>query len=279
MRTNRRTKLSRKFLAYQMERELRKLLLEDNDMLIEAVQKNITQIRIYYKLYGGLKADAPEPSGQFLKGLFGWVSQDRLNEFKKKLADINVDVFSRSGKFALSKLSPDPPKWQFTNPFLRSSLKKRAEDFGATWDRMYQNSIDTIAKKFIEHGGHPYDADFVKSVKSELNYNATYEAKRFARTEVGVIQNQAQAEVFTKNGVDGFEWSVAHIGNRRPNHQKLGGKKIRAGETFTLIGADGITYHPRYPQDSVLPVGEVANCTCDILPIVITDKPIEWSGQ
>ena len=48
----------------------------------------------------------------------------------------------------------------------------------------------------------------------------------------------------------------------RPNHVAMNGQKVKKDETFTLIGADGSTYQPKYPRDPVLPVGETANCHC-----------------
>lgn len=35
-----------------------------------------------------------------------------------------------------------------------------------------------------------------------------------------------------------------------------------------LEGADGITYYPEYPRDSILPPGESVNCHCISQPIV-----------
>ena len=64
--------------------------------------------------------------------------------------------------------------------------------------------------------------------------------------------------------VEEKEWK--HTGSYRntprQNHVDMNGQRVPKGDTYTLIGADGRTYHPAYPRDSILPAGESINCKC-----------------
>jgi hypothetical protein len=48
----------------------------------------------------------------------------------------------------------------------------------------------------------------------------------------------------------------------RHNHKRLDGATVPIDEPFTLMGADGVAYHPQHPHDGVLPAGEIINCQC-----------------
>jgi uncharacterized protein with gpF-like domain len=57
----------------------------------------------------------------------------------------------------------------------------------------------------------------------------------------------------------------------RENHEDMDGQVVDKADTFTLIGADGGVYYPRYPRDPDLPPGETINCHCIDEPVVDDD--------
>lgn len=67
----------------------------------------------------------------------------------------------------------------------------------------------------------------------------------------------------------GKKWLHSHIGVPRPYHLLLNGTVIGADEQFELIGSDGTSYMVDAPHDPILPVGEVANCRCTVVPVVM----------
>ena len=93
------------------------------------------------------------------------------------------------------------------------------------------------------------------------------------QTEVKRIQNisthdriiQAKQQV----GDMGKKWIHSHVGVPRPGHLMLDGVIIPADEQFELVGADGEIYYVDHPHDPDLPAGEVINCRCQIVPVVM----------
>lgn len=69
-------------------------------------------------------------------------------------------------------------------------------------------------------------------------------------------------------------WAHSHGGNPpRANHVAMHGKGVVMGEAFTLLGADGIDYFPRFPKDTILPVGERISCHCTgVTKVVLVTK-------
>lgn len=80
--------------------------------------------------------------------------------------------------------------------------------------------------------------------------------------------------------VEEKEWkhTGAYRNQPRRNHVSMSGQRVPKGEPFVLEGADGNTYYPAYPRDSILPPGESVNCHCISQPIVSEEAlglPIE----
>lgn len=80
--------------------------------------------------------------------------------------------------------------------------------------------------------------------------------------------------------VEEKEWR--HIGayrtEPRRNHVDMDGQRVKKSEKFTLEGADGNTYYPEYPRDSILPPGESVNCHCisqGIVSAAVLGIPVE----
>ena len=125
---------------------------------------------------------------------------------------------------------------------------------------------DKIAELLDNHikGGKGID-DFVKALQESGIRNERYRARTVAVTETLRAHSVAHDDARLQNPCV-VEKIWRHTGLRnntpRPNHVAMNGQKVKKDETFTLIGADGSTYQPKYPRDPVLPVGETANCHC-----------------
>jgi hypothetical protein len=93
------------------------------------------------------------------------------------------------------------------------------------------------------------------------------------QTEVKRIQNITTSDRISQSLQQvndmGKKWLHSHIGVPRPGHLMLDGVVVAADEQFELEGADGETYYVDSPHDPLLPVGEVANCRCTVVPVVM----------
>ena len=101
-----------------------------------------------------------------------------------------------------------------------------------------------------------------------------YRARRTSVTEMLRVHSVAQQEALMQSpSVEEKAW--VHTGSYkntpRQNPVDMNGVRVPKSETFTLIGADGVTYYPMYPRDSILPPGESVNCHCLVQPIVSED--------
>lgn len=93
------------------------------------------------------------------------------------------------------------------------------------------------------------------------------------QTEVKRVQNMTTVDRITqaKQQVQdvGKKWVHSHIGIPRPGHLMLDGTVVAADEQFELVGADGGVYSVDGPYDPELPVGEIVNCRCTVVPVVM----------
>lgn len=101
-----------------------------------------------------------------------------------------------------------------------------------------------------------------------------YRARRAALTEVLRAHGYSQLESYIQSpAVDEKMWrhTGSHRNTPRQNHVDMDGQRVPVKEAFTLIGADGSTYHPQTPRDTSLPAAESVNCHCIMQPVVNQD--------
>ena len=70
----------------------------------------------------------------------------------------------------------------------------------------------------------------------------------------------------------------SHKNEPRENHVDMDGQRVPVGESYELIGADGVKYYPMFPVDPDLPPAESINCHCisqDIVDEDILVLPLE----
>lgn len=141
--------------------------------------------------------------------------------------------------------------------------KDWSEELGRLMKLSSHEKIEQLLTDNLKNGKSV--ADFTRALMDEGIRSVRYQARRVALTETLRAHSVAQQEAITQNpAVDKKEW--VHTGNYRntprENHVAMSGVIVPKKEPFTLEGADGEIYHPMYPRDSTLPVGETANCHC-----------------
>ena len=161
-----------------------------------------------------------------------------------------------------------------------TALSKRTYNWIDNWSAdlaalMKETSIkqlEDILKRGLDVGSD------ISSVTVELMQsgirNEYYRARRVAVTEILRAHNVAKQEADMQNPcVKEKMWrhTGAHKNEPRPNHIDMDGQRVPVDQPYTLIGADGVTYHPMFPTDPELPPGESINCHCISQSIVDED--------
>lgn len=107
-------------------------------------------------------------------------------------------------------------------------------------------------------------------------------AEVIVKTEVNRINQMATADRLKQ--VSGQvtdlkkRWIHSHVGIPRPGHLLLHLVTIGVKEKFELLGADGQIYYVDGPYDPILPAGDVVNCKCKIIPVVMRFEPVSAAG-
>lgn len=119
--------------------------------------------------------------------------------------------------------------------------------------------------------------DLVESIGRNLNSPSVFgtlakRAEVIIKTEVNRINQIAAADRLKQQSEQikdiRKQWIHSHVGIPRPGHLILDRVVIFADEKFELEGADGRLYLVDGPMDPILPVGEVVNCKCKVIPVV-----------
>lgn len=230
-------------------------------------------------------ASKDDPRGALnLKEFFGkaWTKA----KDKNKTADALYSIFSK-------KLRRFMPQYvQYYIHATDSSLKlmqvsKRTTAWVESWSRQLgsimqltsHNQLEDILKTGIEEGnGIDW---FIRKIQEDGIRNEYYRARRVAVTEVLRAHSVAADEARMQNPcVTEKRWKHTgdHKNTPRDNHVDINGQTVPKNEPFTLIGADGVEYHPMFPRDPDLPAGESVNCHClaqDIVSEDVLGLPLE----
>ncbi len=108
---------------------------------------------------------------------------------------------------------------------------------------------------------------FTRKILDSGIRNEYYKARRVAVTEVLRAHSVAFQESIMQNpAVEYKRWmhTGAHKNMPRQNHIDMDGQTVPKGARFKLTGANGKTYSPMYPLDSILPPEESINCHCAV---------------
>lgn len=195
-----------------------------------------------------------------------WPDIKLTDDLDEKLTAIFIDQFQSF----MPKLIDAYIK-QSDNDLMLNQVSKRTlswiEDWSAELGKLMKLSVhtqlETILKTGIEKGhGIP---KFVQSIMDSGIRDSYFKAKRVAVTEVLRAHSVSCEEGIQQSpAVDRKEWihTGSHRNEPRANHVAISGQIVNKKEAFTLVGADGETYHPQHPRDTNLPASESVNCHC-----------------
>lgn len=150
-----------------------------------------------------------------------------------------------------------------------SSLTERTTNWIKSWsselgEMMKLDSVEELENILIEGVDNKKGiSQVIQNIRDSGIREEYYQARRTAVTEVLRAHSVAQQEAYDLNPViEEKEWKHCSSNNPRQNHLDMHGQRVQKNKPYTLIGADGKTYHPMYPRDPILPAGESINCGC-----------------
>jgi hypothetical protein len=141
-------------------------------------------------------------------------------------------------------------------------------------DEMTGEVLDTITEdttQFIRaaHEEGLAIPDIAEAINDDLfdGRLQDWQAERTARTATLSSSNAGSHSAFgDADSVVGEEWLATADDRTRDTHGTADGQIVAVGNTF-LVGG----YEARYPGDPRLPVGEVVNCRCTVVPVFRSD--------
>ncbi len=103
--------------------------------------------------------------------------------------------------------------------------------------------------------------------------NATWKARRIARTEMTRASNGASLAEMLFSGLTGNKrWDANDDNRTRPTHHDADGQTVPLAEPFDVGG-----FPLLYPGDPTGPPGETINCRCDLTHVVPTEQTPDWA--
>ncbi len=211
---------------------------------------------------------------------FFWFGERSLTEKAAAIVELHhVAAYSDAARFALGKLGV-VADFELRNEAIRDLIWARREAVIFAGRSGIDRACAVIVEHLFELGDGPTSTRFLEALQDALGYEAEWQAQRFAQTEIGIITEQAQRDVYSRSGVEAKAWRHSGRATGRPGHIKLDSVTVGIHESFRLEGADGQIYACAGPLDSALPVGEVVNCGCTTDPVFREDQEFfnAWTG-
>lgn len=173
-----------------------------------------------------------------------------LNDFMKESTEAYMQLFDEEIAFDL--FSDRTTSW----------IDEWSEDLGKLMKLTSHDKIQSVLSSSLENG------ESINKVVDKLvdAYEfSPMRARRTAITEVLTAHSYAKEEAIRQSPVvDRKEWK--HSGGfktkPRENHIAMDGQIVDKDKPFELLGANGLTYYPRFPRDISLPASERVNCHC-----------------
>jgi hypothetical protein len=211
---------------------------------------------------------------------------DYYGDVEKQAADIlaltTFDTFESAAVFALGQIGVKAADFTLRNEGIKTALLARKSAAVFASKKNIDSVMETVLTNFYELGRNPYDAAFLKELRSELGDVTTWQAKRFALTETAIAAELAQHETWSRNGVTRKQWNI--LGDKtRPSHQRMSEVQAEIEKPYVVTSDDGSSYECLHPCDPKLPAHELINCHCWSTPVVNDDFQIDpsriWEGE
>ena len=160
---------------------------------------------------------------------------------------------------------------QFNKWVDRFGLAKSTE-INQTTKKQLLEALRSSLTESIENG------DSMKNTKDKLQESAedVFEelsdarAMMIARTETGTSVNYGQTETYRASGIEQKEWIATLDDRTRESHLLMDGKIVSIDETFEVENlSEGGVDNMMYPLDPNGSAGNVCNCRCSILPVIL----------
>lgn len=213
-----------------------------------------------------IKAQISQINEQFKQKLESSLSENQRRLFVKGIQLVDKALEAGNVRTAMPYLSEQ--KLGFLQRYGAEHIKGLTDsvrtkiateiDLAVLGQKPQQDVINAIGKKLGD------DASVFGSVQKRAEIIAMTEVNRIQQMSTSDRLKQALTQVPDLKK----QWIHSHVGIPRPGHLLLHLKTIPVDEQFELLGADGQVYNVDGPYDPILPVGEVVNCRCKIVPIV-----------
>jgi len=169
-----------------------------------------------------------------------------------------ADQMKRTEVALIAELG-DLVSWAATNPRIDAATSRRMSSI----TKINTTTFKTSGKKIIDavSAGNKVNENvnqIAKRIKKAIGEGMEIrknQAKTIARTETGIVTNDARFEAFREEGIEFHRWVTAGDEKVRVNHTLVNGIIIRVGQTFEIVGL----IHPNDPSG---PAEEIVNCRC-----------------
>ncbi|MEG1894633.1 MAG: phage minor head protein [Oscillospiraceae bacterium] len=228
-----------------LEDAVAEALKSETDYFINAANDAIDIEEFANKIWPGIKLT--DDLAEKLSLIF----QEQLAEFLPELIEAYIQQTDK--ELILPQVSKRTTAW----------VKSWSKELGELMTLTSHNEIDNILTQGLKNGSGMQT--FIQDILDSGIRDEYYKARRVAITETLRAHSVAQEESIQQSpAVEQKEW--VHTGNYRnaprQNHVDMNGQVVNKNKPFTLIGADGSTYEPQYPRDTILPAAESVNCHC-----------------
>lgn len=274
-------------------KEIEKYIKKENDKLKEELEK-AGYLDIAYTL--SVAEEIEEKLSKILQGktdkfilLLNENPNATISEIIDMLPNFNADssVVNDINLMFKDEFEKSVPK--ISNTYIQSidkelELKKmtnRTSDWIESWSEDLSKIMEVTSEEQLNNtlSVALKEGKSVTTVAEELTDSSIVTSAKRARTTaitemLRANSVSAQEAYIQSPAVSQKKWrhTGARKNNPRSNHVNINGQIVNINEPFELIGADGTTYYPMYPRDTILPPSESVNCHCIHQPIV--DKEI-----
>lgn len=251
--------------AQAIEDEVANALTEETDYFLAEAEKAVDLEAFANDVWPAVKLN------DTAKGKLATVFAEQLDEFMPEYIGYYLAQTDKSLK--LTQVSKRTTAW----------VVSWSKDLGEIMQLNSHKEIENILAKGLENGSSI--AEFTRAIEDSGIRDEYYKARRVAVTEVLRAHSVAQQEAYMQSpAVSEKMWR--HTGEYRneprQNHVDMDGQRVPVDQPFELTGADGSTYEPMYPRDTILPPEESINCHCISQPVVnekILGLPLEERQQ
>lgn len=229
----------------EIEDAVADVLIAETAFFLSYIERSLDLQTFAEKMWPGVKLD--DETAVKLTEVF----TEQLQEFMPDLIEPYIQRMDRD--LTLTSISKKTTAW----------IESWSKELGDMMKLTSHTQLEDILKKDLADG---VGIDkFIRDIQDSGIRNERWRARRVAVTESLRAHNVAQEEAIQQSpATESKKW--VHTGTHRikprDNHVAMNGQTVLKSETFTLYGADGVVYHPRFPIDPILPASESVNCHC-----------------